>query len=257
MNYGPLLFLGIFLTLASSWCGLVLVPQLQLGRLDPAKNADTGVIYPTDRPGLARQGREVYRANGCIYCHSQQVRAENYGADLKRGWGTRRSVARDYLFDKPVMLGSMRTGPDLTNIGLRQPSAQWHLSHLYNPQITSPGSIMPPYPFLFERRRIRGAPSPDAVGIAGQFAPPPGYEVVPTADALALVAYLQSLRAAGDLPEAPLGGSATGAKPEAPAGGTNAPAGGAPGASTNAPPQTNAPAGPATNAAAQPQPGAK
>lgn len=259
MNYGPLLFLGIFLTLASSWCGLILVPQLQFGSLEPAKNAETSAIYPGDRPGAARQGREIYRANGCIYCHSQQVRAENFGADIKRGWGARRSVARDYLYDHPVMLGTMRTGPDLTNIGMRQPSPEWHLNHLYNPQITSEGSIMPPYRFLFQTRRTRGGPSPEALGITGKFAPPPAWEVVPKPEAYALVAYLLSLKTAGDLPEAAGKGGVSGGGSTTAAAGTNAPSGGATnapgGSATNSPAQTNAPAGGGSNAApAQPKP---
>lgn len=71
MNHGPLIFLGILFTLALSWCGLVFAPQIQLGRQEVV-NA-TGQLYPPNRPGLAQQGGEVYRANGCQYCHSQQV----------------------------------------------------------------------------------------------------------------------------------------------------------------------------------------
>ncbi len=202
MNYGPILFLGAFLTIASSWCGLVLLPQLQLGRQEPVRIEETGQLYPQPRSGLAMHGREVYRANGCIYCHSQQVRPEGYGADIARNWGSRRTVARDYLYDKPVMLGTMRTGPDLTNIGLRQASPAWHLSHLYNPQTTSKGSIMPPFGFLFEERPVGARPSPDAVTLPKEFAPPTGYEVVPSAQAKALVEYLLSLKANAPLPEA-------------------------------------------------------
>ncbi|MCL5096885.1 MAG: cbb3-type cytochrome c oxidase subunit II [Candidatus Omnitrophica bacterium] len=204
MNYGPLLFLGVFLTLASSWCGLVLIPQLQLwksGGLEAVKLEKTGEFYPPMRSGLAEHGREVYRANGCIYCHSQQVRPKGFGGDFLRNWGQRRSVGRDYLRDKPVMLGTMRTGPDLTNISLRQPSASWHMLHLYNPQITSPGSIMPPFRFLFETRKIRRMRSPDALDLKPPFAPPPGYEVVPKPEAQLLVDYLLSLRAVTPLPE--------------------------------------------------------
>ena len=201
MNYGPLLFFGIFLTLASSWCGLVLIPQLQFGRLEPVTVEATQQLYPPNRSGLAERGMAVYRANGCLYCHSQQVRPEGYGADIQRGWGKRRSVARDYLRDIPVMLGTMRTGPDLTNIGVRQASAPWQLLHLYNPQITSKGSIMPPFRFLFEKHRIRSRPSPEALLLTGAFAPEPGYEVVPKPDAEALVEYLLSLKAITPLPE--------------------------------------------------------
>jgi len=203
MNYAPLVFLGLFLTFASSWIGLTVFPQLQSGGLGVQRIEETGRDYPAAEFGSAELGREVYRANGCIYCHSQQVRAADFGADIARGWGKRRSVSRDYLYDKPVFLGTMRTGPDLANIGMRQPSTEWHLSHLYNPQITSKGSIMPPHPFLFEMHKIGKTPSADALKLNGKFAPPSGYEVVPSADAKNLVAYLLSLRADVALPEAP------------------------------------------------------
>jgi cytochrome c oxidase cbb3-type subunit 2 len=202
MNYGPLLFLGVFLTIATSWCGLVLIPQIQFGRQQAVKMEETGERYPQVRPGLAAQGRAVYQANGCIYCHSQQVRPEGFGADLARNWGQRRTVSRDYLYDKPVMLGTMRTGPDLTNISLRQSSASWHLLHLYTPQITSRGSIMPPFRFLFEKRKIRGKPSPDALTLPTEYAPKPGFEIVPKREAKTLVQYLLSLKANAPLPEA-------------------------------------------------------
>ncbi|MHB8519523.1 MAG: cbb3-type cytochrome c oxidase subunit II [Limisphaerales bacterium] len=241
MRYGPLLFLGIFFTLASSWCGLVLMPQLQFGGEQPLKLEDTGQYYPLPRSGLALEGMQVYRADGCIYCHSQQVRPENFGVDIKRGWGKRRSVSRDYIYDKPVMLGTMRTGPDLANIGERQISLDWHFQHLYNPQITSKGSIMPPFPFLFEQHKIGRQPSPDALKLTGQFAPGAGYEILPKPEARALVAYLLSLKSGVPLPEAPITGAPAVASTNAPAAGaTNAPAAAATNAVASA--ATNAPA---------------
>ncbi len=208
MNYGPLLFLGILFTLASSWVGLVLMPNRQLGAQRPhyATN-DTGAvtIYPQERPGEALQGSEIYRSLGCVYCHSQQIRPQGFGSDIDRGWGRRRTVSRDYLYDKPVMLGTMRTGPDLTNIGERQPSADWHYSHLYDPQITSPGSTMPRYPFLFEERPIGpDGPSTNAVKLGAGRTAPEGMEIVPTPAARQLLAYLLSLRTSVSLPEAPV-----------------------------------------------------
>jgi cbb3-type cytochrome oxidase cytochrome c subunit len=74
MNQGPLIFLGVFFTLASSWVGMILAPQLQFGKQQAVVMQDTGLLYPPERPGLARQGAEVYRANGCVYCHTQQTR---------------------------------------------------------------------------------------------------------------------------------------------------------------------------------------
>ena len=205
MNYGPLLFLGILFTLAASWLGLVVMPVKQLGSLQPDLNTNTSVVFPKPLPGEAAQGRELYRSLGCNYCHTQQVRREGFGSDIERGWGKRGSVARDYIYDRPVFLGSSRTGPDLTNIGERQPSYEWHYSHLYNPQTTSKGSVMPPYAFLFELRPIGPAgPSTNAVKLGGEFAPKAGYEVLPKPEAKQLVEYLRSLKSSVELPEAPL-----------------------------------------------------
>ena len=74
MNNGPLLFFGIFATLASSFWGLLLAPQLQIGGHQPIAIEATGEIYPSPRPGLAQQGAEIYRSLGCAECHTRQVR---------------------------------------------------------------------------------------------------------------------------------------------------------------------------------------
>ncbi len=137
-----------------------------------------------------QRGREVYISNGCVYCHSQQPRAKEFAPDTQRGWG-RPTVAGDYAYDAPHLLGTMRTGPDLMNIGVRQPSEAWHLGHLYQPRAYVPGSIMPSYPFLFETKL-----TPDAgdvpVALPPDFAPA-GRKVIARQEALDLVAYLKSL----------------------------------------------------------------
>lgn len=294
MNYGPLLFLGAFLALAGSWFGFVLLPQGQLGDLQQTNTVPTGAAYPLARPGLAHQGLDVYRANGCATCHSQQLvqtatlcdvvlteagtnhtallealrkvrsglsegeaneflqglpkpvlrgvskqeadaaakdlsvggaKAQAWivpvGPDMARGWGKRRTVAEDFLYDYPVMPGSQRIGPDLADVGARLPDVNWHLMHLYAPRQMVKDSPMPPYRFLFEKRRIERARSPDALTLPAEMAPPPGYEIVPTQKAIALAAYLTSLRVDEPLFVAPF--------------------------SVAAPPQTNAPAGSATS----------
>ncbi|MGH8017169.1 MAG: cbb3-type cytochrome c oxidase subunit II [Opitutaceae bacterium] len=214
MNNGPLLFLGLFVAIAFSWTGIVvtnLVQQTRAGASQPFYDAATESAVPAPMPGLARQGQAVYQDLGCVYCHSQQVRnalsldpaAES--PDVARGWGNRPNVARDYIYDGRLFLGTMRTGPDLRNIGQRNPSLSWQYNHLYNPQITSKGSIMPPHAFLFDVREIKGEPSPKALTLPPEYAPPEGCEVVPTARAEALVAYLLSLRTDYTLPEAPGG----------------------------------------------------
>ncbi|MBE2214982.1 MAG: cbb3-type cytochrome c oxidase subunit II [Opitutaceae bacterium] len=211
MNNGPLLFLGIFFTIAFSWSGIVLtnlVQQTEAGATQPLFDKDTEKVVPAPMTGDAKQGQQVYAELGCVYCHSQQVRNSlsrdgGTSVDVERNYGRRPNVARDYIQDGRIFLGTMRTGPDLRNVGQRLPSVDWHMQHLYNPQITSKDSIMPPFPFLFEEREIVGEPSPKALRLTGDWAPPPGYEVVPTARAEALVAYLLSLRTDYDLPEAP------------------------------------------------------
>src|SRR6476661_721912 len=116
------LFLGIFGTFAFSWTGLTLIPNWQIGHLDPQSDEEQTDIYPMPKSGMAERGRKIYAANGCVYCHSQQVRADYAASDIERKWGTRRSAPRDYIFDRPALLGKMRVGPDLANIGKRAPS---------------------------------------------------------------------------------------------------------------------------------------
>ena len=204
MNQGPFIFLGVFCTMALSWYAMVFGPTLQLGTRQIETVESTGSRYPSARAGLAQQGREVYRANGCNYCHTQQVRPKSRGSDFDRGWGIRPSVAQDYVLDHPVMLGRERIGQDLMNIGVRQTNQVWHLLHLYNPQLTSPGSVMPPYRFLFQKQKIKGQPSPDALKLDGKTGLESGYEIVPKQEARALVEYLLSMDAQLPLFEAPL-----------------------------------------------------
>jgi cytochrome c oxidase cbb3-type subunit II len=210
MNSGPLLFLGIFMTLASSFWGLLLIPQVKIGRQE-VLNAGT-MTYPA-RPGLAKQGEQVYRSLGCVECHTRQVRPRGYGSDFERGWGKRRTVAQDYLYDYPVMLGNLRIGPDLANIGLRQTNALWHLVHLYAPKKMSPGSMMPPSRFLFKNRKLKAGETPPPEALP--FELEPGHATIATEDAHALVAYLLGQQSEFPLFEAPLPPGTTNVPPAA------------------------------------------
>ena len=296
------LFLGIFGTFAFSWAGLTLIPNYQIGHLDPQMDEEQTDVYPPPKSGMAERGRRIYAANGCVYCHSQQVRADYAASDIERKWGVRRSAPRDYLFDRPVMLGKMRLGPDLSNIGKRAPaeeeaaplpastnpssspaasvppttgsspaappaspappspspaaspavspaknaaanppapasatasvspapanptanapnpadttagsgggprpySAAWHHLHLYSPRSVTLDSNMPAYHFLYEKRRVGGERSAEALKLTGPNAPPNEWEIVPTYDAKCLVAYLMSLDQSHELKEAKL-----------------------------------------------------
>jgi cytochrome c oxidase cbb3-type subunit 2 len=137
----------------------------------------------------AARGRAVYVAEGCSYCHTQQVRplAQDHV------WG-RPSVAGDYAYATPELLGTERTGPDLTNIGARQPSEVWNLIHLYEPRSLVHASIMPAYPWLFQAkdRADRG----DVVVDVPQGYAPTDKTIVATREVLDLIAYLQSLKQA-------------------------------------------------------------
>jgi cytochrome c oxidase cbb3-type subunit 2 len=145
------------------------------------------------KPYTAQQlrGRAVYVSNGCIYCHSQQPRDPAQAPDLSRGWG-RPSVATDYAYDKPHLLGTSRTGPDLFNIGARQPSEDWQLGHLYQPRAYTQGSIMPAFPFLFAAHPGPSAPGEKVINLPPQYARA-GETVVATQEARDLAAYLLSL----------------------------------------------------------------
>lgn len=200
MNHRIPFAIGVLLTIIASTIGLVIIPNWQFKDLKPYEN-EQGYKHPYEPYGAQKLGREVYADLGCIYCHSQQVRAANFGADIDRGWGTRRSVARDYIYDNPPFMGTMRTGPDLHNIGARQPSRDWHALHLYNPQITSPGSIMPPHPFLFEAHDVNGAVPKEGILLPAKWSAKPAY-IVPKKRAELLIEYLKSLDHTYELPEA-------------------------------------------------------
>src|SRR5512132_1301599 len=351
------LFLGIFGTFAFSWIGLTVIPTWQIGHLNPESDEDGTDIYPRPQSGMFQRGAHVYAANGCVYCHSQQVRADYIADDIERKWGNRRSAPRDYIFDRPIFLGKMRMGQDLANIGARAPapeespspagsaspaaqgaavssspaeasakagppsspgsspatapaaspgsspatapaaspgssptaaptaspspgtspasavspnaspppgqrtgvaspspgqmanttaggsspaapsaqtpgapwpiqtaglppmySAAWQHGHLYAPRSINPDSNMPPYSFLYQKRRITGERSAEALQLSGGDAPPQGWEVVPTYDAKCVVAYLMGLNQSHPLKEVRSVGGAP------PTGGSPAPA---------------------------------
>ncbi|MDE3084677.1 MAG: cbb3-type cytochrome c oxidase subunit II, partial [Verrucomicrobiota bacterium] len=168
----------------------------QYGRLAPYFDPNEGATFPQAEPGLAARGSAVYQALGCAACHTQQVRRADFGSDQERGWGRRQSVARDYIYEDRVLLGDMRIGPDLANFGARAQTAGMNAAQLYA-FLYNGKCAMPAYPFLLETKRIVGQRSSDALVLSGA----PDYELVPTPQASALVAYLLSLKTGHDYPE--------------------------------------------------------
>lgn len=174
---------GAMVTLALATATLVILPYVQLSHVKPPE----GLQPYTDQE---LRGRDVYIAMGCVYCHSQQPRSQAQAPDFQRSWG-RAAVAGDYYYDHPHLLGTMRTGPDLFNIGARQPSIDWHLGHLYDPRAYVPASTMPAFPFMF---RVKdAAEAGDVIVQLPASHQPPGKVVVAGPDALDLVQYLIGL----------------------------------------------------------------
>jgi len=198
MNKYRVIFLGAVATVLFAFFVLVFVPHLQLLSVEPP-------------PGLKAYadselaGRQVYVSLGCLYCHSQQVRTPSFGSDAARGWG-RPSYPEDYVYDAPHQLGTMRTGPDLMNIGGRQPSRAWHYAHLYQPRAMTPGSLMPAFRFLFTVKDQAGM-GDEIVDLPPGVAPP-GKVVVALPGARVLVNYLLALK--HDYPAGPAAAGAAG-----------------------------------------------
>lgn len=162
---------------------------------------------------LELQGRDLYIREGCVNCHSQTIRpfrseTARYGEYSKAG---------EFVYDFPFLWGSKRTGPDLHRIGMKYPN-KWHFDHMLDPTITSPGSIMPAYPWLIDQTldvgstktklnamRILGVPYTNeqvengvqdliaqAQGIADDLAQN-GVSIRPDSEIIAMIAYLQRL----------------------------------------------------------------
>ena len=147
--------------------------------------------------GDAKAGKLIYIAEGCVGCHSQQVR----NVDMDKMFGSRPGMPSDYANigrtsiwqNTATLMGTERTGPDLTDVGNRQASRDWNLMHLYQPRSVVPQSIMPSYKWLFE---IKANPSKTdvVVSVPPEFLNGAIGKVVATKEALQLVAYIQSLK---------------------------------------------------------------
>src|SRR5690554_4991520 len=162
---------------------------------------------------LELHGRDIYISQGCVGCHSQMIRpfrseTERYGEYSKAG---------EYIYDRPFLWGSKRTGPDLHRVGGKYPDS-WHYHHMYDPRSMSPGSLMPPYPWMTTNlmdhedvpAKIRtlqklGVPYPEGYDqIANEDLDKQAAQIVaslkesqidvmPNAEIVALIAYLQRL----------------------------------------------------------------
>ena len=173
-----LILAGVFFTVAAPFGGLILSSHVQLGSLGRAPAEEGGPLFPSKEPGMAIQGRQVYLELGCVACHTQQVRPAGQGKDIAQGFGVRPSVARDYVLQPQVVLGSRRVGPDLANYGARaKDAAAVHFAILHQGHNGKDA-----FAFLYSGAKHE----------------------VPSERAIALAAYLQSLRQDYSSPEAKL-----------------------------------------------------
>ena len=186
---------ALFRTALGLFVGLTIIVAIMPAINNQENNAPLPGYEPLSQE--AYLGKKSFIANGCVACHTQQVR----NVDMDNVWGSRPGLPADYAAisrtdfwtNTATLMGTERTGPDLTNIGSRQPSLAWNLLHLYQPRAVVEKSIMPAYPWLFEIKSELGEKDVEVIvpdkykkGISGK--------IVATQEALNLVAYLQSLK---------------------------------------------------------------
>lgn len=160
-----------------------------------AKETNEPVAGLEPYPPLELEGRDIYIREGCNNCHSQMIRplraeTERYG---------HYSVAGEFVYDRPFLWGSKRTGPDLARVGERY-SDDWHRAHMYNPRDVVPESNMPAYPWLF-RNELNAERTPKKMQTLRRLGVPYSDEDIAGASEVvegkkeidALIAYLQGL----------------------------------------------------------------
>jgi cytochrome c oxidase cbb3-type subunit 2 len=172
---------------------VAIIPAFQMQETEP---------LPYEKPLSVKQrkGLNIYVSENCMACHTQQVR----NIEMDNIWGDRPSIPSDYFYSKkrldvwrqsPSLLGSERTGPDLTNIGKRQPSKDWHLLHLFNPRMVVSESVMPSYPWMFHEVNSASIGDDDyVVAVSKEFFNKPGRKIIASEEVLQLVDYLKSLQ---------------------------------------------------------------
>ncbi len=189
------------------WLLLIIIPVIKYQALKPvAYNKDVDGMegfYPP--ANIQRHGQIIYAREGCAQCHSQMIRPVQLSLDgWRKGWGqdqearpaepVRSNTLRDYLDEPYAFLGTQRIGPDLANAGWRFEDRSLLHQQLYAPRSLDDWSVMPSFKHLYKVRKIQGQGSASALSLSGRFAPKKGFEVVPTAEAEALVDYLLSLK---------------------------------------------------------------
>lgn len=179
--------------------GLFIFLTLFVAVIPAISNQNNNAVLPNaeELSPNSIKGKNSYIANGCVACHTQQVR----NIDMDKVWGDRPGISADYASNKrtdfwrntATLMGTERTGPDLTNLGKRQASLAWNLMHLFQPRAVVPSSIMPAYPWLFIEKDQLDEGDVE-VNVPLQFKKSIKGKIVASQEALDLVSYLQSLK---------------------------------------------------------------
>lgn len=116
--------------------------------LDTLTKAPFGFV---SRQTLIRKGEDIYKIEGCWYCHTDQTRTliQDTVANGTESFAAPPSSANEYIFQHTSFLGTRRIGPDLSRVGVKRPSRDWHKAHFWSPKTASLGSIMPSFRHLF------------------------------------------------------------------------------------------------------------
>jgi len=199
-----------------AWLAIIIVPYFKMRSIEPMSMGEdasgTNVVFIPKRAGRITDGAEVYAANGCYMCHTQLIRPTYAGNDLfrpdwaglvyddERGDTRRETNVYDFEGEKYANIGIARVGPDLSNLAVRveniyaenESPEQWLYRFLYNPRERPARrlSTCPSFRFLFEKKKLTGNLSDEALPIATE----DGMEIVPKPGARALVSYLLSLK---------------------------------------------------------------
>lgn len=185
----------LFSTALALFVFLTIIVALMPAINNQNNNAPLPNAVPLSEAAL--EGKKSFISNGCVACHTQQVR----NVDMDKIWGDRPGIAADYASigrtdlwrNTATLMGTERTGPDLTNVGQRQGSLTWNLVHLYQPRALVKTSIMPAYPWLFEVKKELDKDDVE-VNVPNEFKANADDKIVASQEALNLVAYLQSMK---------------------------------------------------------------
>ena len=170
LEKNPFFFaVGVFVTIA--FAGLIEI-------LPNFAEASRPVVGLKPYTVLELAGKEVYKKDACIACHSQLIRpfkseTDRYGQV---------SLSGEYAYDRPFLWGSKRTGPDLHRVGNYR-TTDWHENHMWDPQSVVPQSIMPAYKHMFTNLADIETAYAEAVTVKNVFKTPYGDEIQGTREA--------------------------------------------------------------------------